>query len=228
MERELAIVMATCYKYRDTWHPFFTLFEKYWPNCKLKKYVVADCSVNAPSDWIVIQSKPETSWCKTVLNGLDCIQQRSVLLLQDDFFINAPVREDLVKISVEHMNEVGANALRIYPCPGPDEECEGNFGVLSKNADYRVSCQATIWDRAILRIMMMRFETPMQFELEGTMWARKLTLDLLGWRRDSVPWPISYICTAIVRGCWTKSAIEFCTEEGIPLDTSLRPIGEIG
>ena len=75
---------------------------------------------------------------------------------------------------------------------------------------------------------MIRFATPLQFELEGTMWARKLTLDLLGWRRDSVPWPISYICTAIVRGCWTKSAIEFCTEEGIPLDTSLRPIGEIG
>lgn len=221
-----AVVMTTCHGYRDAWEPFFKLFEKYWPDCPYDKIVAADYP-NEQLNWRWLTAPPMTSWCKTTLNVIQQIKSKYILLFQEDFFLNAPVDSAGVQLALDFLEQTGGDIFRLYPCPGPDIDigCE-KIGRINSDADYAVSCQATIWKRDYLISLLEQFETPLQFEMEGTKYIKREGANLFGWKREATPWPLQYICTAIVKGCWTGGAIELCQHEGIPLDLSLRPVGE--
>lgn len=223
---KLAVLMTTCYRYRDAWIPFLTLFERYWPDCQYKKHIAADYPFDHLG-WKTSCVPPQTSWCKTTLSALKDIDAPNVLLLQEDFFFNRQVHTAKVEHALDVMLECQADMMRLYPCPGPTCDSQHEMiGRFSSAVDYQISCQASIWRKPFLEYLLKQFETPFQFEMEGSKWAKKANLNLMGWKREIEPWPISYICTAIVKGRWTQGGIALCRDEGIDLDLTLRPIGE--
>lgn len=221
----MRIVVASCWKYRDTWTPFFTLWQKFWPGCPFEVTLLTDEMRKANTTGVAVFATNK-SWCGILCDWLDACDDLLVLLLQDDFFLNAPINPKLIAKALDELVERHAAMIRLYPCPGADEDIgDLHFGRISKNARYRTSLQATIWRKDALHAIASQFNTPQEFELEGSKLSNCMDQEFLALKRDCPqPWPISYECTAIVRGKWQQSALDLCAQHGIEVDTSMREV----
>lgn len=146
------------------------------------------------------------------------------MVFQEDFFLNAPVNQPLIDHALKLMERDNVGAVRLYPCPGANEEIgDPYFGRVTRHTAYRTSCQATIWKPGYLHAIASRFNTPSEFELQGSAWASShLPAEVLAFKRDVQPWPIEYLCSAIGRGLWSQDAKKLCDTHGIEVDWSFR------
>ena len=224
----MRIAVASCWKYRDAWGPFFALLERFWPNHPQTHLLLDKCDdlKLIPSNVNLFTSPGEakTSWGGRVADFADAYPDEPILLLQEDFFLNAPISGEFVQYCVNHMKDRDAASIRLYPCPGADDYCGNDLiGLINRDSRYRVSCQATVWEPSVLAKLTRLFRKPSDLELHGTNYAAEhIPQDMLAIFRDSRPWPISYICTAIVQGLWMPEAKRFCDALDIQGDWTMR------
>ncbi len=220
----MRIAVITCEAYRDTWHPFFQLFRRFWPDCQFPISLVTDsCSDRSmiPDD-VEVRAYGKT-WCGNF--GAFALEHFAgpILMLQDDFFLNAPVNLELIHRGINLLRG-NVGAVRLYPCPGADSSAgDAFFGPVDRGNPYFVSCQASVWDPGFVQQIAANDRTGLarDFELDGTLWARRhSSRDVLAFRREKQPWPISYMCTAIVRGKYLPEAKALCDKYSITVDWS--------
>lgn len=146
-------------------------------------------------------------------------------MMQEDFFINAPVNELLIQKGLDQLQERNAAMVRLYPCPGGDIPYGDKwYAEIPKGVAYRVSAQASIWDPISLYRIASHCDTPADFEIKGSELSNYIGEPFLAFRRDVQPWPLSYYCSAISRGKWEPAALEFCRANGIEVDLSMREV----
>ncbi len=224
--------MASCWKYRDTWRPFFELFRKFWPDCPYKVWLLTDdYIIGAPEDqaWIkqdvAVFIHPSTSWCEILKAFCEQYGDEPILLMQDDFLLTE--RVNTIKVE-QALNLIVPDVvcMRLYPCPGPDDvPGKSPVGIISRGEMFRISCQAAIWNPDYLRQITEVNGSARDFEIKGSKLSNSLHGSIFGFSRELPhPWPLEYICTGIVKGKWTRAALALCKEHGIAVDTSLRPI----
>lgn len=218
----MRIAVASCWKYRDVWPAFFQLFRKFWPDCHFPVWLITDrYEEGATVDVPVFVAN--TSWCGALSRFAEFSGDDDILLMQDDHLLNAPVRLDLMLFALEQMKSRNAGMVRLYPCPGANEDYgHPKVGLVTRGTLYRVSCQVSVWRSDFLRAIASQFGTPQEFELQGSPLSDTLPDDVLAWKRDEVPTPISYEVTAVVSGKWTQSALELCRTHGVNVDRSMR------
>jgi len=229
---ETVIMVPSCWAYRDTWQPFMKLMNKFWPRRKFLTVLVTDkYQETSKHSWegdSITSLNGDFGWCSNLARAIRFERMggaRRILYLQDDYFLSREVDTDYLDYAIQYMDshsEVGC--FRLYPCPGPDEDIpeEKNLGRVHKDAPYSVSCQAALWDPTYILKLLDRFENPWQFELAGSVYAETLGAVTVSVKREPRPWPLEYICTAIVKGQWQNGAIQHCKNNGIDLDLSLR------
>ncbi len=207
----MRVAVVSCWKYRDAWPPFSALYKQFFPLGPTPQFFSDD---------------NELTWGQVAVNAAGQTEE-TVLILQEDFFLNSPVNFDLVQRGLAILTvRPNVGAVRLYPCPGATETSNDTyFGQVARHSAYRTSCQATIWKPAYLKAIAERYNTPAEFELQGSPWASEnLPQEVWAFKREVQPWPISYFCSAISRGKWEPAALEFCRQQGITVDTSLRPV----
>lgn len=227
---DMRVAVASCWKYRDCWRPFFLLFEKFWPEMDPECVDLISDEFDDALDWpmknvYVSENKP---WAKMLAEYAgDFDYYEAIMLLQDDMFLNAPVNQPLIEHALDVLDYDDVGAVRLYPCPGANAPSpDFYFGPVTRGTAYRNSLQATIYRPDYLRAIASRYNTPQEFEIEGSKWASESRSELvLAFKRElPQPWPISYECTAVVSGKWTRSALELCASHGIEVDTSMREV----
>lgn len=164
------------------------------------------------------------SWCGVVA-GFASETPGESILAQEDFWINATVNELLVEKGIEQLKERNAAMVRLYPCPGGDIPY-GNkwYAEIPKGQQYRVSCQLSAWDNRALYRIASQCETPSDFEIKGSKLSDDFAEPFIAFRRDQQPFPVSYFCSAVSRGRFNPQALEFCRQEGIEVDLSMREV----
>jgi hypothetical protein len=225
----MKIVVASCRAYSDAWNPFIKFFKKYWRNCAydLELHTDSYSYDEIKDDWSnIISNGEDDGWCKNLYNTLTQSHDELTLFMQEDFFLTAPVdtgfisrAETLIKFNPL------INCIRLYPCPGADTKWGDEFGLISDDAPYRVSCQSAIWRTSHLLELLKCVSTPWQFEIENTL--RRPSGLYLSIYRDKYPnnsFPLQYYCTAIVRGKWQKDAIKHCMDNNVYVDLTRRPV----
>jgi len=206
------VTVASCVAYRDTWEPWVALFYEFWPDPKPAFTLLTD------------RGQIGAEWCEIVAE-FACETSEPILLMQDDFFLTAPVRQDLIDHALRELELRGSGMVRLYPCPGADEDYgDPHYGIVRKGSRYRISCQASIWRPDYLHAIASQCSTPSDFETHGTEISESLPDEVLAFKGDSGPWPIEYFCSAINRAKWNPEALAFCEKLGISVDTSLREI----
>ena len=88
----LAILVTSCQAYADVRQIHDVLFKKYWKNCPYKKYLVVDSIDNKDDTTLydkVFVTKPEYKLKNTyrILEALEQIEEKYILLLQEDVFL---------------------------------------------------------------------------------------------------------------------------------------------
>lgn len=223
--KPVVLVPSTTH-YSDCWGPFMTLLSKFWPDCPYKVTLLTDYKTDPwdGDDAIVLGN--DYGWCKNLVHGLNKIDADYIIMLQEDFFFNAPVDQAFVQRALELTESENLACFRLYPCPGPDFTIMKDIGVIRPGRPYRVSCQGAIWKKEELYEIAghPNINTPREFEIDGTNLVNKehVNCQYYSVSREPDKWPFQYYCTAVCRGEWDPNALSFVKSLGIPIDTSRR------
>jgi len=221
----MEVVIASCHKYADAWGPFRGLMQKFWPDRPYNAVLVTD---QTGPEWKgeFRQTGADLGWSANLRHGLDLLDSEFVLLMQEDFFFSDTVDTPLVRRALKVIQgDSDINCIRLMPCPGPDgEDYNEDFGRITIGAPYRVSYQAAIWRKSALDRILHYTRGPASFEIEGTI--MRPEGEYLSVHRK-LPFPFSYLVSAITRGEWERDAIIHCMKNLVPIDPSKRPVRSV-
>lgn len=236
---EYTILVNSTDSFEDTWDPFFHLFEEYWPrdegrvllNTETKAYQHPNVDVQPTRVGVMDQGR-SLSWGECTLRALELIETDLVLYLQDDYFLEDEVKIDLVDRWAGLMIERDYDNIRLVECgnAGPWAQTEHPLlWEVDQNAEYRISLQAGLWKVDTLRKHIRRHETPWEFEIHGSMRARRADDQILCVNRDRFhiggEQVIPYTPTGIVKGKWKLEIVDdLFRDHGIEVDYSKRGI----
>jgi hypothetical protein len=235
---QYSILINTCDKFEDCWNPFFKLFKLYWPDCRgivylnteYKDYSYPGLSVVPVKGCVGKSFKGKfATWSSCLKWALDKMDSDIVLYMQEDYFLKAPVKNDLVEKYVKLMYEhpdikcIHLTDQAVRTCGKSEYE---NLDIVEFNQRYRVSCQAALWRRDELYALIRDYEDAWQFEEFGSQRSAVMKSKYLCVSRDFVKLNqfeiIPYIFTGIVQGRWYEETVPLFEKHGIEMDFSKR------
>lgn len=175
MNGDITLVVSSCDKYEDLWHPFFQLLKKYW-NPDLPIVLITE-SKDFGYPGLQIQTlhlynageRPE--WSELQMKSLAQIYTDLVLFMLDDFFIEGPVNEEEIYRIAEWMKQDPSIASFCFaptmhgqnlPCGYP------GFEQRPQKGEYRLNAQTALWRRETLLQDMRPHENAWIFETLGS------------------------------------------------------------
>lgn len=232
----MAVLVMTCDGYSDAWPPFFDLIKKYWPDNPFPVYLSTESLPVSEFSVMPLHSGQGVEWSRRLLMALERIKEPFVFLLLEDYLPKEKVKTPWFHQYLDILEQTKAICYRVFPAPYPDRDFQGieGTGIVNPGAPYRVTTQATIWNKEDLKKLIDPSENIWQFELEGTKRSVKTDgyyLSVNPKRRPKHPGnndlAFNYIFTGIIRGRWTREALKLCEREGIKIDTKRRKVKPI-
>ena len=233
---DLTVLVNTSDGFADCWHPFFRLFATYWPACPYP--VVLNTERLAPSfagidvrpAQVAVSATRRLTWSECLAACLDDIDTPFVLYLQEDYFLEAPVRAEWIATFVDALRAGRADVVRLMECGGSGPwhpTADPALWRVDDRARYRIALQAALWRKTTLRRALRMHENAWQLEVYGSGRARRRSETVLcaardrfdGEGRDIVP----YRPTGVVKGRWERGIVEpLFSRHGIEVDFSRR------
>ena len=234
----MAILVNSSDGFQDCWEPFFRLLETYWPGCRFPIYLNVESAsyvhatlpvrcLNHPA----AAAGERMPWSDRLLRSLAAIPERCVLVMQEDYFLDAPVRTDLVEECLRLVagGEVGCVHLTHFGARRGRRRAELPYLVdVPRISLYRVSTQAAIWDKEVLASYVRPDETVWETELLGTMrsWCAHAPIRSADARMLAEGPVMSYTGTGIIRGRWHPAMPSLFERHGIVVDYTRRGFHE--
>lgn len=222
--------------FEDCWPIFFHFFDRYWPqfrgpillNTETKAWPRRDPRLACSR--VALGETRRLTWSECLIRALDQLNTPLVLYVQEDYFIDRPVRDVAVReaidlmLSAPHISHI---ALTKHASHGPyDPSPFPGFQTIRQNARYRIATQAALWRVPALRSYLHPRENGWMFEILGTRRARRrqdtfLVADFSP-ERDGPA--LDYIHTGIIKGRWHPGMPKLFSDHGLVVDTSRRGI----
>ena len=207
MNRDCTVLVTSCDAYRDVEEPFLALFRRHWPDCPFELVLLTETQGTPGFDRTVSTGKGK-SWSQMLVEALDAIDTPYVMMLMNDYFLEADVDTALVLRRVAEAKESDALNYRLNPNPPR----------AVKNTAYCVSCQAGIWNRKFLRDLAARTRSAWEFERYGSvMFDESDTRPLLVTKTKEFPF-----LDVVHKGYWEPWGVELLAREKIDYDFSVR------
>jgi len=232
----LTVFVNTSDNFEDCWDPFFKLFHLYWPNCpykivlntEKKDYKFSGLSITCSK--VSLGEHSRLGWSECLERALDKITTSYIFYIQEDYFLEAPVRSDMFDELFHQMRLAEIDMLQLRPAIGAlPIKPPGSTLIWSvpQNAKWRINLQVGIWKKDILKSQIRRHETPWQLESYGSFRSRRLnekiccvSADLFS-DFDKEVFP--YHLTGVIAGKWVREIVEpLFLRHGIALDFSVR------
>ena len=221
--------------FADTWEPFFHLLDDFWPQTRpviLNTELSTFTHPRVPILCTQVARPGETRipWGECMLRALDHIPTETFVYLQDDYFLDAPVRADVVEEAVRIVEREGLDCLRLMECggAGPYEPTPYPWlRSVARDATYRISLQAGVWTKTGIRTYVRAHESPWQMEIWGSKRASRIpgriwavSRDVYSEEHEQV---VPYTPTGIVQGRWSRAIVEpLFAEHGIKVPFEAR------
>lgn len=215
-----AVLVCSSDGYQDLWRPFFHLFWRYWPDCPFPVYLGSGLKSHDDGRVVTLYS-PERNWTASCRHHLEQIESEYVLLLLEDFFLNQPVDSSAIHANLITLHSLSGSVLRLVPKPGPDILLSSHPGIgrLHRDAPYRVSLQAAIWNRMDLLALLYDRESAWEFEWNGTERSRVFPSPFLATEKTALGYE-----HVIERGEWFWSAARKYRREETGCDFEARRV----
>jgi len=233
-ENELTVFVNTSDNFDDCWEPFFKLFKLYWPNClypivlntELKDYSYEDLNIRCTK--VSLNEHKSLGWSECLMRALDSVKSEYILYLQEDYFLEAPVKSDLLMNLLNEMKAGKIGSLVLSGGVGPWNSMSSSLICeVDKKAKWRLSLQAGLWKKSILRSLIRKHESPWQLESYGSYRTTRIDENFCCVNRDYYIGDgveiFPYKATGIVAGRWVKEIVHPLFEKhGITIDFSRR------
>ena len=220
MHPDCTVLVTSCDGYHDVENPFITLWRKFWPDCPFETVLLSETVPCEGFDRVILTGKGKC-WCEMLAEALDQIRTPYVILLMNDYYLEAPVDTANILRRLDQAKAYGAANLRLMPNPPgrrafrADEGCD--LLEYPRNAAYCVTCQTGIWNREYLRGLAVRNRSAWEFERFGSFMLDGETRPLLVTPAKEFPF-----LDAVHKGYWEPWGVRVMRENGVAYDFSRR------
>ena len=209
---DCTVLVCSCDKYHDVERPFISLLHRFWPDCPLETVLLSETLSTEGFDRVVLTG-PGKTWCEMLVEALAQIDTPYVLLLMNDYFLNAQVDTKAFLKRLDEAKRFNAASLRLNPLPKGRKPWRGaDLMEMPKNVAYCVTCQTSIWNREFLLDLARRNKSAWEFERYGSFMTGAEKRPLLVTQTKEFPF-----VDAVHKGYWEKFGLEVCRENGIDL-----------
>jgi len=233
---DLTIIVNSCDGFADCWRPFFHLFARYWPGCahpivlNTERLGYEHPGLGIRCSRVAAGNPSKLTWSECLMRCLAGIDTPFVLYLQEDFFLEAPVRTDVLDELLGEMRAGRADVIRLMECDGSGPWHPTEHPLLwevDRYARYRIALQAALWRKTTLLRQLRRHENAWQLEVFGSARARGRREErVFCVNRDRLHGPgrevFPYTPTGVVKGQWERFVPQLFEREGIVVDFSRR------
>lgn len=233
----LTILVNSCDTYHDVLSLFFAALKEYWPDCEFpivintesRRYTEYPASVHnhlGPSG--------ADKWGERLRSALHSIDSQYVLMLYDDFILEAPVSILGLHSALDLLrndSDIAAIYLTKTALPLANEGIGKNLSLVASRADYRLNSAPGIWRREDLINYTGPDDSPWAWEVFGsyrTYGDHKKIYSLNSSSSDIYPYNYTK-GGAIYRGKWVKEVVvEKINKYNLSIDTGKRGVSEEG
>lgn len=235
MKTECSVLVTSCDKYEDAWCPFFTLYEKMWPDCEYPIYLNTETKEYSFGKLQLICLHPDrledrkgkpVSWSNRLKQVVEQIDSPFILFFLEDFFLQSPVRTEVFQSCIEWMkkdDKIGVIDFYNEPCCSEIENQE--FSRVDKKYDYCVNAMCALWRKDFLT-NLLRDENPWDFEFFGTRRWRRTNVKIYTHRAEfkrvfdyQIKPALGY---GIYQGKWLRKNVELFDKHNINVDFAQR------
>lgn len=171
---EVTLLVSSCDKYSTAWFPFFELIKYNWPGHP-QKIVLNTETINYSHKGLSIETITEpyinSTWSQRLLNCLNKITTDYIIFSLEDFFIQCPIKEDILEYCLEKMKnnpKIACFRLKASNEKNLKKSEYDPFYLADESVPYRLDTQFSIWRKEILISFINEKESPWEFEGKGT------------------------------------------------------------
>lgn len=163
-----AVLVVTCDNYKDLWQPFFTLFKRFWSDCRLPVYLITNFEQPAFENVSVIPVGNDVSWSDNIINALAHIPQDYVFMMLEDLMLTGTINNSNVEKVFTWAIENNVNYVRMNPTVRGDVPHNELVDYVSKGTVYRASVVMPLFKKEALLQLLKNGENAWEFEYYGS------------------------------------------------------------
>lgn len=228
---DLTILVPSCDKYSVLWDPFFKLLFQNWPslntyNKNINILLVSNNKTYKHSRVKSLQIKKERSWSDNMLEALENVDTKYVMIILEDYIINSPVDDKLLAKLYSFMRKNNGGYVAMAAL-NPETQYGVNTKLtklvqLSKHCEYRTALQIGVWDKKMLQWLLKSGESAWLFETIGSKRSEGTMQPFFAYA-DSSTQPIKHLNAAYM-GMLRSEVINYIRSQGIDIDLKNQPL----
>ena len=240
----IAIVVSGYDRYAKLWPAFAHGFKKYWQDCPWPKYFITN-HMNGAQGFKTLKTGVETSWSNKILLGMSHIKEDIVLFLFEDYWLSGPVHTStMIEFYDLMLKHPDIDTIRLR-CPSydsslcPQKELTKPSELDSRLWEFKIDAPY----RAAAYCNFHRKEALLRYMREGiSCWDHETEASVRSTNSDKLylcaidpyifptvhqtnPFSNGNASEPCLKGLWTRSAIDYCREEGLIMNFNLHPNG---
>jgi len=221
---DLTIVVNTCDAYNDVLGIFFHALRDCWPDCPYPVVINTESNTHDYPARVHNHRSPSgvDDWGDRLRSTLSSIDTEFVLMLYDDFILDAPVSNQRVQAALQLLQSQ-AQAMVTYlintELPLQVPHTSGMFIPLKDKVDYRLNSAPAIWRKQALMNYTAAGDTPWAWEVFGSYktWGDGRAFYSLNPSQGDI-YPYNHAKGgAIYRGKWVRAVVDKMAQK-YPLD----------
>jgi hypothetical protein len=231
--KDYTVIVMSCDAYSDIWPYFAKCWDRFWPSCPFDTYLISEeKKFHHTSIQNITTGKP-MQWGEMLLHVIKEVDTPYLIYLQEDYLLRAPVDETNLNHYLGLFESLNAAYMRLLPWPGPDQPHPNypEIGLLLPDSKYRTSLQAAVWDKEILKSLVMTNDDG-RFESWSIERAKQIDRPFLCLNRNGISedinhdgdYPLNYFATSVFQGKWLKEALKLYSSLGIKINSKPRGV----
>lgn len=229
-QNDLTVVVNTCDAYHDVLGIFFHAWQDCWPDCPYPVVINTESRAYSHPARVHHYSTPTGTddWGARLRATLSTIQSEFVMMLYDDFILDAPVSNERVQQALSLMQSQPSTAVTYLidtAAPLSLNDTDDVFIPIKDRVDYRLNSAPGIWRRQALMEYTRAGDTPWAWEVFGTYrtWGDGRVFYSLNPKQADI-YPYNYNKGgAIYRGKWVREVIDRVVQKyPLNIDWTLR------
>jgi hypothetical protein len=228
--RNLTILVNTCDAYNDVLGIFFHAFQDFWPDCPHPVVINTESRDYTHPARVHHHISPSGTddWGARLRATLSTIDSEFVMMLYDDFILDAPVSHKRVQQALYLLQSQPSAAVTYLidtAIPLSSADTDDIFVPIKDRVDYRLNSAPAVWRKHALTDYTEAGDTPWAWEVFGTYrtWGDGRVFYSLNPKLADVYSYNHKKGGAIYRGKWVREVVERAAQKySLNIDWTLR------